>query len=354
MKITTGAKTASAILNYIASVEEEDFFPMAYEKDMTKREKQNFFRKNKFEKVIVLTNEQNFVNVSDHVGSRYISKITDQELIELYRNEERFESDLRASLLICTNNNVARIGLPRFHSMVNCCPKTVFAVHDFDNHHWAEMSLALAACCDVYFPAHMDNYAVAGRVSPNVVAGIPCGTIQWPISFLETHSSDVLTSTRKPDPLGRHYFYERFKYRNQVLRTVGQHFPSVSLVASDYHGQSALDRWGEWISYKLHFIAPVFNDLPIRFFDALVSGGLPMIPQSLVPYLDFLRIPQEHYIAYSASDIFEPSNLVRAAVDVFDRLGNEGILARHQYALSNFHADVSIQKMVGACEEIYT
>jgi hypothetical protein len=353
MQPSIGSGAISAMKDYIAATESDDFFSLAYQKDVRKSQKQEFFKKNGFKKIVVVTNETNLDNVSTHSEKRNIVKITDQELLRWSGDTGRLAAECDVSLIILTNNNISRIGLAKFDSIVSSCKSAVFAVHDFDNHHWVEMSFAIAAYCDVYFPAHLDNNALFGRFSPNIVSGIPCGTIQWSKSFLEARVPEMLQVKRQMGPLGKHYFYEKFRYRNQVLHTIGKHFPTVGLVTSDYHGQSALNRWREWISYKLHFIAPVFNDLPIRFFDALISGGLPLVPVSLKPYLDTLRIPEEHYLVYSATDLLEPSGIMRSAAERFDSLGSSGVLARHLYALSNFHVDASVEKIIVACESIY-
>jgi hypothetical protein len=353
MKKQIGREVTLAVKNYIAATEGENFFPTAYHKDIVKQKKQNFFRQNGLEKLVVIINETNFGNVSDRVNDRDVIKITDQELIALSSRVDQLKTDLHGALVVLTNNNVAKIGIQTFQLLVDSCAHTIFAVHDFDNHHWVEMSVAIVESSDVYFPAHLDNYAIASRISPNVIAGIPCGSIQWKREFIEFHSPDLLNTKRSPGPLGKHYFYDDFKYRNQVLHTIGQQFPSVGLLTNDYHGMRPSERWQEWVSSKLHLVVPVFNDLPIRFFDSLITGGIPLVPIGLKSYLNYLGIPECHFLTYSARDIVSSNEFIQSALGRFDRLGNEGIMSRHLYAMSHFHVDVSIRKMLEVCEDIY-
>ena len=93
----------------------------------------------------------------------------------------------------------------------------------------------------------------------------------------------------------------------------------------------------------------MFNDLPLRFFDSLVTGGIPLIPMTLKPYVDFLKIPPEYYLCYGPKDIIDVENFITVGLKVFKKLGKEGQIARFNFALQHFHADAIIAKLFTSC-----
>jgi len=103
----------------------------------------------------------------------------------------------------------------------------------------------------------------------------------------------------------------------------------------------------------LHWVAPVLNDLPIRFFDALITGGIPIVPSGLKPYIDSLQIPDKFYATYSPLDILNPADLLASQNERFEQLGETGVLERHVFALEHFHIDVIAAKLITKSLNLY-
>jgi hypothetical protein len=336
----------------IDAIEKSDCFPVAFKKSKTYHVKRKTFAKKPFSNIVVISNETNLFNCSNQLAGRQVIKINDAELNTQWQANNR-SLDFEHALVISTNNSLAKITPDRFAEIAEGAPNSVFAIHDYDNHHWVEMSHAAAVIADVYFPAHLDSCAIASRLGAKIVTGVPCGTIQWSSEFVSKQFASLISTNRIVGPLGFHYSYPRFQYRNRVIQTFNKKFEKVALVSGDFHKRSPQERWQEWVGHKLHLISPVFNDLPIRFFDALVSGGLPLVPETGVGYLDLLGVPRDFYFSYSAADIIEPESLIRQAAEHFDDGGESGILNRHFFAMDNFHVDKILIDILRACEELY-
>jgi hypothetical protein len=339
------SKVPGKFNDLVAAVEDQNFFPLAYYKDQERIRKREYFSTNGFSKIIVVTNPSNYGNISSVIKGEKITTVTDIALSTLSENPLECRNMLEGAVVIMTNNNVAKIQPIKMAEICEAAPNTLFVIHDFDNHHWHDHSIKCALLADVYAPAHLGDFSIAGRINPVIVAGIPCGSIQWKREFLIEHLPEMLRNERKNQPLGMHSYYEKFKFRNSVISTVNQHFPSVGLLKQDFHGRSDLDRWLEWITYPVHWIAPVFNDLPLRFFDSLITGGIPLVPISLKPYLNILAIPENFYISYAPSDLVAVGEFVRSAVSKFENLGEEARLLRHVFSLESYHVDEIIYKL---------
>jgi hypothetical protein len=194
---------------------------------------------------------------------------------------------------------------------------------------------------------------MASRVNPNILGGIPCGSNQWSMDFITNFGKDNLLKKRSQMPLGKYYYYEKFIHRNKTINTLSQHYPTIGFVKHDFHTLSPTEKWVEWSSHKLHWVAPVLNDLPIRFFDALITGGLPIVPTGLRPFINSLQIPEEFYATYGSLDILNPTELLVRQNESFEQLGEAGILDRHQFALKHFHIDTIVNKLITKSFNLY-
>ena len=340
---------AQHALGVVGEVESDLLFSIACEKDRIFREKKQGIQS---VDIVVIANNTNFGNITTQ-NSFGPLKIMSAEEFKATGSDGALIEMLKNCLVITTSNIFAEIGMARLGLLYQNLPKTIFAVHDYDNHHWVNNNIQAAIFSDVYIPSHQSDNLISSRLNPNIVGGIPCGTNQWSMEFLRNNAANITSCQRSSDPLGKYYFYEKFIHRNKAISTLAQSYPSISLLNNDFHSLTQNQKWTEWCSHKLHWIIPVLNDLPIRFFDALITGGMPLIPSGLVPFVKALNIPEHFYISYRPLDIIDSKEFVRKANVLFDFHGVEGIKARHEYALKNFHVDIIIERIIGSTRNIY-
>ena len=323
-------------------LEDSDLFSIYYQKCLINKNKRNFLKNKKnFEKIYVLSYYSNYHNTHNSIDSREVTNISDEDFISS-------NFDLNDSLVILTNNNLAKIGPVNFINYIQQFESAVVVIHDFDNHHWHHLSVTCALAADVYIPAHLSSNIIQSRLNPNINFSIPCGTIQWSRELLFNNLREIINTDRIKNPLGMHNFYSKFKYRNSVINTLEKNINS-----KNFNIRSDTERFHEWTSHSCHWIIPVYNDLPIRFFDALITGGIPIIPSSLVQQLDHFKIPTHFYVTHDALDIFDPSEIIQKANSLFANNGVEGILERFEYCLSNFHVNAATFQIIEYCENKY-
>jgi hypothetical protein len=335
----------------IDAIEGSNFFDIAYQKDVRTRQRCDRLGGRIDQLTIkIIQPSVNFQNAGPTVAGRRLDRISADAFV---KSGGHFVDDAQPSLLILTNNDLARLGPRRIAAFSDQHPSTFIAVHDYDCHHWHELSTQAAIIADFYFPAHPVDHALSGRLNPFVFRGIPCGTIQWQRDFLDQHTSQMLTIERSDAPLGKHFYYPRFNYRNQVIATLSSHSPDTSIRTSEFHELSAESRWLEWVSHKVHWIVPVQDDLPIRFFDALITGGIPLIPSTLLDCVKSLGFA-EHCDVYTPIDILTPDRLVSRVLNRFEREGPTGILRRYIAALESAHLESILGRIVHRVEEAIT
>jgi hypothetical protein len=261
-------------------------------------------------------------------------------------------ADLNRSVVVVNNNDAHEAGSSdRLARWVARCPDTVFLAWDWDNHHWLSLSYPLAALVDVYCPAHYENLYPLSRFNA-AIAVVPCGTVQWTVAFMRARQELMLNAVRVAGPLGKHIYYGAFGYRNQVIATLEPRYPHVRFTNHQFHDLTPEEKFLEWVGFKLHMIVPVLNDVPIRLFDAWVTGGIPLAPESLRFSTVFADVDARDVVYYSAADMLEPQAMIRNALELFDTGGREGMLRRHNYGLLRHHGEQRLRRMLEVARDL--
>lgn len=259
---------------------------------------------------------------------------------------------LEGAIVIVNNNDIGP-NKAEFADFYGQCDKTIFVAWDWDNHHWLDLSTFLAAHSDVYAPTHHENLYLLTRFNWATVGPVYAGTVQWSRAYLADKAPKMITTKRSSAPLGMHIPYPSFTYRNRVVTTLNQHYPSIGFSDRTFHARTLDERLDEWCAHKVHWIAPVLNDVAIRMFDALSTGGIPVVPASMQFLPPIKDIPRDHILFSTPDDIVNPRPLIERANALFDAGGADGIMTRHRYALNNHHGDQRMGEVMRYVREMF-
>lgn len=262
------------------------------------------------------------------------------------------KEELEGSIVILNNNDVARLGHgPVWSDFQALHDKTLFILWDWDNHHWLEHSVFCAAHSDLYVPAQHENLYLLSRYNWAIAGPVYAASVQWSRRFLTEHTGYLLGTHRSNAPLGRHVLYPAYPFRNSVVNTLSGHYPSIGFSLQNFHVRTPEDRLQEWSAHKLHWIMPVLNDIAIRIFDALITGGIPIVPASLQSLAPVNTFPREHVVFFPPEAILHPEDLVQTALARFDEGGLDQLLARHRFALEQHHGSSRIIEILGYAQD---
>jgi hypothetical protein len=134
--------------------------------------------------------------------------------------------------------------------------------------------------------------------------------------------------------------YPQFPFRNGIVqRVMGQPVGAALELpgeqSSGHHSRrSADDNWRTWCSSKVNLMVPSMTDLPHRFFDALLSGNVPLVPRWVQPFFqhfDFSGFERLPVVWFDHADLRDMAPRVAQAVALFDRTGSAGIAQRHRW-----------------------
>jgi hypothetical protein len=256
--------------------------------------------------------------------------------------------DTTPSLVLLTNNMLAKIGYDNFRILKERTKHCVWIIHDYDCHHWYSSSFECILHADIYCPAHHKMAPFIRLMTSHDLQVVPSGSIQWESSYLRENKNLIFNTNRDLDITGRHTYYDTFHYRNQVIATISKHFPNVGFISdvNQYHFATPHERLLDWTKSCLHFIAPVSEDVPNRFFDALVTGGIPIVPNYIVPSLQSFGISRYWYETYGPYELLNPEAAVNCWLSKYKQLGQNMHFMRITQATEQFHIDSSLRKLV--------
>jgi hypothetical protein len=246
------------------------------------------------------------------------------------------------SIVILLNNDVAK-HLQLYIDYYNSNPNAIFIVWDWDSQHWIQMSSIVAMYSDFYISATSENASILSQFSPNIVGPVFACVHQWTKKFI-LQNLDILLKERLNTPLGMHVYYEKYIRRNRAIATVNKVFSTVSFANNDFKNKSEMENLIEWSNHKSHWIMPVMSGVPIRVYNALICGGIPILPKS------YQNLPEVGILGstpfyYETNDLIDPKIINDLAITSFDKAGESGLISRICDAINNHHVD-------GRCRQI--
>ena len=254
----------------------------------------------------------------------------------------------KGSVFFLANNDIGQY-LPQYIDLYNNTPDVLFVIWDWDSQHWIHMSSMLALSSDFYISATSENAFLLSHFNPYIIGPVFGVVHQWTRRFIIDHI-ELLLGERLNVPFGPHAFYGNFSRRNRAIATVTKVYPSVYFGNNDYKLKSELDNLKEWAQYKTHWIAPVLAGVPIRVFNALITGGIPILP-SFYKSLPEVSILGNSPLYYEVSDLIEPTMINEAAVAKFDLGGESGLIQRISNAIQCHHIDTHCERILLSVEE---
>ncbi len=228
----------------------------------------------------------------------------------------------------------------------------------WDNHHSRKRNLQISQLADLILPAH--GYCAAYLLSPHTVMGglVPLGSYQWSRA---TASALFARHRDRPRDNAIHGGFVSWRIAPERAAFVkrlcaGMRGHALRLVPGEgrmrYFERDPEERWLDWAAHKVGLILPFHKDLSTRFFDSLLTGQVPVVPEwckdfdkivgkAAATSLPVVRLAEETVPAVKAA--------WREAVERYDTDGAAGAERRHRYALENHHL---VHRLAPLCAEI--
>jgi hypothetical protein len=342
---------AKQSIDTVRFAQQDMFFHLASAKSNRANRLKASFAEVGFSRVILSANINAFDCQLPGCTVEYLEKGFFEESSDEVQVQKR--AHLARAIVIVNNNDVGQ-NMAAYADFYIQCEQTIFVAWDWDNHHWLDLSTFFSAHSDIYAPAHHENLYLLSRYNWATVGPVYCSTVQWSRQFLADSLPEMITASRSNEPLGKHIPYAPFVFRNRVVTTLSQSYPAIGFSDRNFHARTAQERLQEWMSHKVHWIVPVLNDVAIRIFDALISGGIPILPESMRFLPPVNSVHRDYIVFCKPEDIINPRPLVDRTNALFDKGGPDQIVARHRFAMDHHHGDKSVQDLHTTVVEMFS
>lgn len=209
----------------------------------------------------------------------------------------------------------------------------------WDNHHMYMENMNFAAKYDFGIAGH--DFARDYLDNKNMMllgSKLLCYT-QWRDESLTTLQAYRHQFERSDDLYGSFVAYQDMPARTHAIQTLkaSGRFNQLRVLdagsRSGYYELSEADKLIDWCSAKVSLCANIERDIPIRFFDALVMGQIPIIPRSALDLPLFKELyPDEDYVVTESLSVADVEQAHAEALRRFDEAGPEGVVLRAERA----------------------
>jgi hypothetical protein len=209
--------------------------------------------------------------------------------------------------------------------------------------------------------AHPDFKHLIEAYAPIVIGPVPVPIQSWNLQELEQFKGLIEKTTRSINVGGMFNRYDKFLLRNELIELIEKSYRGFNVGFTDnnkvtnYNKQSSLEKMKQWTNFKTSLIISVSDDLPIRFFDALLTGSIPIVPKKLKNKIESLKkyenIRSEIYW-YDESDIRNLNQVVSSALKHFEEYGIDGIRLRSNWVVTLQTKEVVLSNIISNLEGI--
>ncbi|QOV90174.1 glycosyltransferase family 2 protein [Humisphaera borealis] len=213
----------------------------------------------------------------------------------------------------------------------------------WDSHHHVFENFRCSADLDLFSSGHAFSggyLRASGRI---MVESVPLCVTQWTKAEAAELYVRFSRATRKDSLYGGFVRYEFARRRNTLIeqlryRGMEDVYFLEESESGAYFNRSAEERFRDWTTYKTSLCLPLGGDLSMRFFDALLTGQIPIVPRD-VHDLDLVISPElQQELPVIRFDQYDPEQVCAAhatALARYDLDGAAGAHKRHLYALEN-------------------
>lgn len=241
-------------------------------------------------------------------------------------------------------NNDISASFDRYKKLYDSRPCSLFIVWDWDSQHWLEMSCWASAYSDFYIPVSSQYVYIYSHFNPLIFQPYCVGVNQWSSDFL-TDNTDIILGSRVNEPAGPHVYYDPYLRRNRAIATLNKSFSEIKFSDNAYKNKNLEELLIDWAKHKVHWIIPVLSGIPIRVYNSLITGGIPIVPSFYRCLLEAKELTDD-VIYYDVLDLIDPIRINNLAIEKFDKMGKKGVIDRFNRSLSSFHIDARCSQII--------
>lgn len=272
------------------------------------------------------------------------------------------KKNIEGSIVIINSNDLfKKNSIKKYQNLVRSCTETIFALYLYDNHHIISTSVLFASLSDIVITAHPHHSYLLSNYCSYVISPICAPIYSWSMPEILKYEENIFNMNRKFDLGGSFNKYEQFTLRNEIIyslinKSFNWDIKFNNLHHSDnYQNKTPAERILEWTSYKTSLIVSTQDDIPIRFFDSMLTGSIPIVHNILknqIESLEGIQYIKNHICWFTEYDLIDFEEVVERATKLFDSHGLSGIRERTTWAMKFHMRESTIHEIVEKIDSI--
>jgi hypothetical protein len=261
------------------------------------------------------------------------------------------KKDIDGSVVIINSNDIfKKNGIKQYENLVRSCTETVFVLYLYDNHHIVTTSVLFASLSDIIISAHPHHRYLLSNYCSYVISPLCAPIYSWSMPEILNYQKNIFNMNRGFDLGGNFNKYEQFPLRNEIISSLHKKSFKWDIKLNNlndpdnYQYKTPAERILEWTSYKTSLIVSTQDDIPIRFFDSMLTGSIPIVHAILknqIESLEGIKHIKNHICWFTEFDLIGFEDVVERATKLFDSHGLSGIKERTTWAMK-FHMRESV------------
>jgi tetratricopeptide (TPR) repeat protein len=213
----------------------------------------------------------------------------------------------------------------------------------WDNHRKWRENLDTSALIDVAVPGHEFCKEYLRTTNSLSAPSVPLSVTRWSRGEVEEHWNLLRPRfERKRELSGRFVRYKDAPERNRRLTRLitSGIFPELVFIEpeqlGDYFNKPRSERFVQSCGYATSLSIPFDRDLSQRFFDALITGQVPVCAHDIIDLSMWDRVRREfigHFVLAKGDEVSEIEEAHRQALELYEAGGIAGMEKRHELVL---------------------
>jgi len=218
-------------------------------------------------------------------------------------------------------------------------PDVVSCCWGWDHHHMARVHALMSIAFDLFVPLHESSVDYL-RSAVGVVTRPVWAFSQFTNPrVIDNLANELLLKPRSDVLYGKftQYGFPRDMLVDECKRTIEgaamECKPSFDPNIHDYFKISERERFSDWAAYKVSVSLSVNNDIPMRVFDALLTGQIPLVSRNIAGFERLFSETDQKELPIIRFSIEHPTAIKAAwqrALKRFNEDGIAGIRRRHE------------------------
>lgn len=223
------------------------------------------------------------------------------------------------------------------YSIMSGRPRVLTLCYGWDHHHIGRVHALMSIAFDIFVPMHESSVDYLRSLTGLVTRPVWAFSQFTNPQVIDDLAKEALRRPRSNALYGKFTAYGHprdilvERCRKEIEGSIVECRPGFDN-SGDYLKISERERFLDWASYKVSVSLSIHNDIPMRIYDALLTGQIPLVSRNVTGFERIFSEAEQKALPIIRFSVEHPLSIKAAwqrALKRFDEDGDAGITRRH-------------------------